>query len=337
MIVESLPNKKQQEAQLTSPESDTNDTTALEELPPSFEQTTEDRLLPDPPQQDPPPAFSPYTASFYTAGNGAIVSHDPHLNEDGVYSVRVLRIYRSNSNAMHLGEALYRFLLAHSSTPPTFHLHIKGTHKETRTRIVDSHHHGGNGHRHLDGRTRLETYTEVVVDFDFQVDLTQNIITDPAHAPVQWSIPDDEPAHRGKVYQQVEVSCTPIGETQMRKPNGKERKEYKLWCKERIRKGLPPWIGSYSRSPSASWNALSEGEIQLKSSRTVRQWCDDYCASNKILKEFVYTKVCFGEMIIPLLSHLHSTVRVRLGFWRPRTSYRILDCQTDILWRETQD
>jgi hypothetical protein len=90
MIVQTLPNQKQEEARLTSPESETNGTTALEELPPSFEQATEDRLLPDPPQQDPPPAFSPYTASFYTAGDGAIVSHDPHLNEDGVYFLRLL-------------------------------------------------------------------------------------------------------------------------------------------------------------------------------------------------------------------------------------------------------
>ena len=194
------------------------------------------------------------------------------------------------------GEALYRFLLAHSSTPPTYHLHICGTHKETRTRIVDSRHHHNHGssdrdHRHELNDTHTETYTDVVVDFDFQIDLTPNIITDPTHAPVQWSIPDDEPAFRGKVYQQVEVPGTPIGETRMRKPERKERKEYKLWCKERNRKGLPPWIGSYSRNVPASRNALPDGEIQLKSSRTVRQWCDDYCASDKLLKEFVYTKV----------------------------------------------
>ena len=191
------------------------------------------------------------------------------------------------------GEALYRFLLAHSSTPPTYHLHVSGTHKETRTRIVDSHHQGcddqdrSHGHDH----THTETYTEVIVDFDFRIDLTPNIITDPAHAPVHWSVPDDEPAYRGKVYQQVELPGTPIGEMRMRKPRRGERKGYKLWCKERDRRGLPPWIGSYSRNPSASRNAPTEGEIRLKSSRTVRQWCDDYCASNKLLKEFVYTKV----------------------------------------------
>lgn len=197
------------------------------------------------------------------------------------------------------GEALYRFLLAHSATPPTYHLHIRGTHKETKTRIVDSHHHrgsNGRGHRHGDGGIRTETYTEVVVDFDFRVDLTPGIITDPAHAPVQWSTPDDEPACRGKVYQQIEVPGMPIGEMRMRKPGGKERKRYKLWCKERDSKGLPPWIGSYSSNAPVSQNAPPRGEIQLKSSRTVRQWCDDYCASDKLLKEFVYTKVRGDEM-----------------------------------------
>jgi len=87
MIVDNLPTKKQPEAQRASPEP--NATAALEELPPSFERATEDRLLPYPPQQDPPPAFSTYTASFSTAGNGAIVSHDPHLNEDGVCPVTI--------------------------------------------------------------------------------------------------------------------------------------------------------------------------------------------------------------------------------------------------------
>lgn len=215
------------------------------------------------------------------------------------------------------GEALYRFLLAHSAVPPTYHLHINGTHKETRTRIVDSCHNRGSdrrSHRNTHNQVQTETYTEVVVDFDFRIDLTQNIITDPAHAPAQWSAPDDEPAYRGKVYQQVEVPGTPIGGTTMRKPGRKERKGYKLWCKERHGKGLPPWIGNYSRNPLASRGAQPEGEIQLKSSRTVRQWCDDYCASDKLLKEFVYTKVCGMEADAPIVLTSLLAVRVRLGF-----------------------
>ena len=99
MIVENLPTTKLTEPQPTP--ADPNDAAALEELPPSFEQATEDRLLPDPPQQDPPPAFSTYTASFFTAGNGAIVSHDHHLNEDGMCPVTPHWIYRSYLDTAH--------------------------------------------------------------------------------------------------------------------------------------------------------------------------------------------------------------------------------------------
>ena len=85
MIIDNLSTAKDPEVQLTSLDPDR--VTAPEELPPTFEQATADVLLPSPPHQDPPPAFSTYIASFFTSGNGAIVSHDPHLNEDGAFPV----------------------------------------------------------------------------------------------------------------------------------------------------------------------------------------------------------------------------------------------------------
>lgn len=91
MLVDNMPTKKEAEAQPDS--SEPNGTNASEELPPSFEQATEDRLLPDPPQQDPPPTFSTYTPSFFTNENGVTISHDPHLNEGGVYHVTTDWIY----------------------------------------------------------------------------------------------------------------------------------------------------------------------------------------------------------------------------------------------------
>lgn len=33
--------------------------------------------------EDLPPDFAPYEADFFKSGDGTIVSHDPHLNEDG--------------------------------------------------------------------------------------------------------------------------------------------------------------------------------------------------------------------------------------------------------------
>lgn len=65
---------------------------AHEDPPPAFEDIEEDtHLLSDftqPPNPDgvsgPPPVFSHYEADFFTVGDGDIVSHDPHLNTDGM-------------------------------------------------------------------------------------------------------------------------------------------------------------------------------------------------------------------------------------------------------------
>ena len=85
MIVESPLIAKQPEVQPIP--SDPNGAAELEELPPSFEQATEDRLLPDPPQQDPPPPFSAYEPIFLVNEDGTVISHDPHLNKSGACSV----------------------------------------------------------------------------------------------------------------------------------------------------------------------------------------------------------------------------------------------------------
>lgn len=69
--------------------------------PPSFEQSTSDAVIrggnfPDndvfvPPGGElPPPAFTPYEATYYETSDGTVVSHDPHLNEDGVYRLSFL-------------------------------------------------------------------------------------------------------------------------------------------------------------------------------------------------------------------------------------------------------
>jgi hypothetical protein len=63
----------------------------LDDLPPTFEESANDNLfateysaaVPNPPFQDAPPDFSPYNASYFTLSNGPVISHDPHLNEDG--------------------------------------------------------------------------------------------------------------------------------------------------------------------------------------------------------------------------------------------------------------
>jgi len=78
--------------------------------------------------------------------------------------------------------------------------------------------------------------------------------------------------------------------TGIRRPaESAETKEYNAWRSERTIQGLPPWISrSHDDAPSLGVNEA----VALKSSKTLRQWADEYCASPKQLKEFMYEKVC---------------------------------------------
>lgn len=58
------------------------------EPPPPFsdlEEGENTHLLPGFPSNDPPPpGFAPYNAEFFAVSDGNVVSHDPHLNTDGL-------------------------------------------------------------------------------------------------------------------------------------------------------------------------------------------------------------------------------------------------------------
>ena len=73
--------------------------------------------------------------------------------------------------------------------------------------------------------------------------------------------------------------------TKEEKKAAKKRKEMRKAC------GLPPWVAT----PPDSWFQQSDAPpataVLLESSKTLRQWADEYCASDKLLKEFTYTKV----------------------------------------------
>ncbi|TFK57098.1 hypothetical protein OE88DRAFT_1619530 [Heliocybe sulcata] len=230
--------------------------------PPSFEETIghvainiDETYVPEGGEQ-PPPNFTPYEAEFMISGSGVVISHDAHLNQDG--------------------EALYRFLLSQASKPPTYWLHCQGTHQETRTRWV--HHTNDRGHN----ESRSETDTITVTDFDFYIDIGRHIVSGPVH----WSVGDTEPAYRGKMVKEVDLPH------ERRKATRAERKYTDEWQKSRARKGLPPWIGPEWRDIAGS-DALGEVCV-LNSSKTLRQWADEYCASPKYLKEFEYQKVVYG-------------------------------------------
>lgn len=130
-----------------------------------------------------------------------------------------------------------------------------------------------------------------MLDFDFYIDLTPNIV----HGPVHWSLPDAEPAYRGEMVKQVDSNDLVIRDPEMAQPSGRRKatKEDIKAAKERkaIRQacGLPPWVAVGPES----WlqQQAPERAVVLESSKSLRQWADEYCASDKLLKEFTYTKV----------------------------------------------
>ncbi|OBZ79486.1 hypothetical protein A0H81_01073 [Grifola frondosa] len=223
--------------------------------------------------EQPPPQFTPYEAEYFLSG-GNIVSHDRHLNEDG--------------------EALYRFLLSHSQAPPTYLLHFYGDHMESRMRMVTR--------TEANGQTRTEPDILTTLgdpDFDFSIDVGQSI----ASGPVHWSVPDEEPAYRGKMYEEVDTRTTDTFHAELgvrRKAAKEEIKRAKQWEEEKKATGLPPWIGPYEgwdgRNPLVDPPAMSV----LRSSKTLREWADEYCASDKLLKEFIYRKIVYGWQVAGL-------------------------------------
>lgn len=172
------------------------------------------------------------------------------------------------------GEALYRFLLSQAETPPTFLIHCRGSHEESRSRQVDKT--DSQGRRYTD----TEYHTETVTDFDFTIEHQV-----PPRA-VQWTVTDGEPAYRGHMRKEV----GPPGETI--KADNDTIKSFGAWEKQRRERGLPPWVAKeqLDNFPVGTVEQPHRVDV-LQSSWTLRQWADDYCKSQMIFKEFVYRKV----------------------------------------------
>ncbi|KAG8829649.1 hypothetical protein FRC17_006237 [Serendipita sp. 399] len=241
-----------------------------------------------------PPEFTPYQAQHWVTGDGDVISHDPHLNEDGKFCINFAETDHVTSSCGYLGEALYRFLLQATTEPPKLILRCRGTHRETRTRVVTHSHTGNNGSTHHHGtHTKTETYTETVVDFDFQINVSQQHLLEPSN----WTVADEEPAYRGKMVWEKDIQD---GMSLERKSTRrKENKSYKKWTTFKKQSGLAPWVPMALRDPESegvrySGHGLLPLNTNLRSSRSVRNWADDYCGSHKVLKEFVFEKVVYG-------------------------------------------
>ena len=132
-----------------------------------------------------------------------------------------------------------------------------------------------------------------------------------APAPTHFTRPDGEPAFRGKMHTEVDVPGErvqgayantdiemSVGRRVRRRATRQERKAARAWEREREARGLPPWVG-----PETDVAAVHAADVLvhqtnvLKSSKTVREWADEYCASTKLLKEFTYHKVCLSPHV----------------------------------------
>ncbi|PBK77326.1 hypothetical protein ARMSODRAFT_949234 [Armillaria solidipes] len=246
--------------------------------------------VPSPPSPPPPP-FDEHNHLLIDFDD----EHDDPPPEFAPYHAEYFDTGNGNivSHDPHLntdGEALYRFLLSQASTPPSLSLHCRGTHTETRQRHVTK---AGPG-----GGSSTQSYTETVVDFDFYISLDQLILPEPTH----WSVADSDPAYRGRMFKEMDLSGK-------RKARWKERRAFCFWIKDRDARGLPPWISSIQATDT--YSTLEDSTI-LRSSKTLRAWADEYCASPKYLKEFVYVKSVYGWNLRNLESAIRSIIKSSL-------------------------
>lgn len=75
----------------------TSSASAFHQPPPTFDESVGDHVLQfsqddtcTPVGGEEPPPFVPYDAQFFTAHSGDIISHDPHLNDDGMFQVALM-------------------------------------------------------------------------------------------------------------------------------------------------------------------------------------------------------------------------------------------------------
>lgn len=125
-------------------------------------------------------------------------------------------------------------------------------------------------------RTQHETVT--ITDFSFYIDCLAYIVC----GPIFWSYPDEVAAYRGLMVPQVDGK----GRTR-RKATKAEKDLFKSEKYLRKNEGFPPW----HYNSSSGMNARPEA-----SSKTPREWADEYAASPKLLKEFVFRKVRFFSL-----------------------------------------
>jgi hypothetical protein len=179
-----------------------------------------------------------------------------------------------------------------------------------------------------------------VTDFDFCIDVHPDHLReleeatrgqdDAGYTPVHWSVGDDEPAFRGRMVREFEIPelnsfqiSSAAGSSHRKKATRKEAKRYLEWVRKRQQLGFPPWMREEEEGlhVDGGIQSFEENSVSLRSSKTLRQWADEYCASPKYLKEFVYQKVLHTLHYVWRLRFLiifFAIGLIRLEFRSPR-------------------
>ena len=210
-----------------------------------------------------------------------------------------------------LGDALYRFILTHARVRPHFGLRVQGTHVETTRGKISVLQADGTTkdiehseketvtgkcalivcRRYISLLRLTYAFVHSVADFDFVIGISQHISVGPYH----WSVPDAQAAYRGKL--QLEVDRAQHGHDPER---GQVNTKRELASDEEIaavneqatfqkEHGLPPWA---TVAAGVDLTLPYSATTMLQSSRSLREWTDEYCRSDKVLKKFRYEKVC---------------------------------------------
>lgn len=189
-------------------------------------------------------------------------------------------------------------------SPPRVIVHCRGTHEEEST---DS-----------DGRTT----TTDVPDFDFDVDITSALIQTPQDVCL-WTVPDGEPAYRGKLWRQVDDVLSPQSDRlgnprsppQIRRriATSVERIQANIDTKRREDFALPPWASLPSQiSEGTAGRLLNPADrihlqnachcavddysdnLLLPASKTIANFAEEFCASWRPLREFRFQRTVYG-------------------------------------------
>ncbi|KAG8891730.1 hypothetical protein FRC00_013188, partial [Tulasnella sp. 408] len=163
----------------------------------------------------------------------------------------------------------------------------------------------------------------------FEIDVTQHLLSEPRGPPV-WIVGDRDPAHRGNRKRQVDNTPYMVGDETSstdleagmkavstrsnwrRKATDVEKESADNREEQRWTWGLPAWVllpgevrGTEANIEDPAARDALQGSVNTKLEgvddlslrppvRTLREWADEYTKSQKMLKEFVFTKEVYG-------------------------------------------